>query len=75
MLDECLTDVRPYSIELYDDFISVMVFNHSDSTYDEILLDKFGRNVMHQNRKLKTAMLIHHIHSFTYPTEKNSNSK
>ncbi|CAF5024263.1 unnamed protein product, partial [Rotaria sp. Silwood1] len=66
-------DVRPYSIHLHDDILVVMVFNTTDSTYDEIWVDKFGRTITEKYRKLKTAMIVRYIHEYKYPNVDISN--
>jgi hypothetical protein len=67
--------VRPYSIELHDDTVIVMIFNTTDSTYDEIWIDKFSRTVTEKYRKFKTSMIVRYIHEFKYPNAETSNSK
>ncbi|CAF1201178.1 unnamed protein product [Rotaria sordida] len=66
-------NLRPYSIDLYDDILVVMIFNTTDSTYDEIWIDKFGKTITEKYRKLKTAMIIRYIHEFKYPNIDISN--
>ncbi|UJR31341.1 hypothetical protein I4U23_018836 [Adineta vaga] len=66
-------DVRPYAIDLHDDTLVVMIFNASDSTYNEMWVDKFGRIVTDQYRKFKTPMIIRYVHEFKYPTREISN--
>jgi hypothetical protein len=68
-------DLRPYSIDLHDDILGVMVFNTTDSIYDEISVDKFGRIVTEKSRKLKTPMIVRYIHEFKYPNIGTSDSK
>jgi len=68
-------DLRPYSIDLYDDILVVMIFNITDSIYDEIWIDKFGKLITEKSRKLKTPMIIRYIHEFKYPTIDTSDSK
>ncbi|CAF0998634.1 unnamed protein product [Adineta steineri] len=68
-----VTNFRPYSINLYDDILVVMVFNTTDSTYDELWIDKFGKTVTEKNRKLKTPTIIRYIHEFKYPNIDISN--
>ena len=67
--------MRPYSIDLHDDTLVVMVFNASDTTYSEMWVEKFGRMVTDQYRKFKTPMIIRYIHELKYPTADISNSK
>jgi hypothetical protein len=52
-----------------------MVLNTTDSTYDEIWIDKFGKTVMGKYRKLKTSMIVRYIHELKYPNVDISNSK
>jgi len=52
-----------------------MIYNTSDSTYDEMWIDKFGKIVMDQYRKFKTPMIVRYIHEFKYPRVETSNSK
>ncbi|CAF0938219.1 unnamed protein product [Adineta steineri] len=66
-------EVRPYSIDLHDDTLVVMVYNASDSTYGEMWVEKFGRIVTDQYRKFKTPMIVRYIHEFKYPTADISN--
>ncbi len=68
-------DLKPYSIDIHDDILVVMVFNTTDSIYDEIWIDKFGKFVIEKNRKLKTPMIIRYIHEFKYPNIETSDSK
>ncbi|CAF4296765.1 unnamed protein product, partial [Adineta steineri] len=68
-----VTNFRPYSINLYDDILVVMVFNTTDSTYDELWIDKFGKTITEKNRKLKTPTIIRYIHQFKYPNIDISN--
>ncbi|CAF1500938.1 unnamed protein product, partial [Adineta ricciae] len=64
---------RPYSIELHDDTLVVMILNTTDSTYDEIWVDKFGRSVLEKHRKLKSSIIVRYSHEFKYPTMDTSN--
>ncbi|CAF3395990.1 unnamed protein product [Rotaria socialis] len=68
-------DLRPYSISIYDDTLVTMVYNTTDSTYDEISIDKFGRTVTAKHRKLRAATIIRYIHEFKYPSVDTSDSK
>jgi hypothetical protein len=52
-----------------------MIYNTSDSTYDEIWIDKFGKIATDQYRKFKTPMIVRYIHEFKYPKPETSNSK
>lgn len=67
--------MRPYSIDLHDDTLVVMVYSRNDSTYDEMWVDKFGKVVTDQYRKFKTPMIVRYIHEFKYPTADTSNGK
>ena len=67
--------IRPYSIDLHDDTLVVMIYNSTDTTYDEMWIEKFGRTVTDQYRKFKTPMVVRYIHEFKYPTLETSNSK
>lgn len=73
--DDFYLDVRPYSIDLHDDTLVVMVYSRNDSTYDEMWVDKFGKIVTDQYRKFKTPMIVRYIHEFKYPTADTSTSK
>ncbi|UJR15454.1 hypothetical protein I4U23_002397 [Adineta vaga] len=64
---------RPYSIDLHDDTLVVMISNTTDSTYDEIWLNKFGGMVLEKHRKLKSPIIVRYIHEFKYPTVDTSN--
>ncbi|CAF1341226.1 unnamed protein product [Rotaria sordida] len=66
-------NVRPYSIDLHDDTLVVMIFNSSDSTYDEMWVEKFGKIVTDQYRKFKMPMIVRYIHEFKYPKLDTSN--
>ncbi len=52
-----------------------MVYNTSDSTYDEMWIDKFGKIVTDQYRKFRTPMIVRYIHEYKYPNPDTSNSK
>ncbi len=52
-----------------------MVFNASDSTYEEMWIEKFGKILTDQYRKFKTPMIIRYVHEFKYPKVEISNSK
>ena len=52
-----------------------MAFNITDSTYDEIWIEKFGKTMTKKNRKLKTPIIIRYIHEYKYPQVNTSNSK
>lgn len=52
-----------------------MLFNTTDSTYDEIWVDKFGRTMHEKFRKFKTATIVRYMHEFKYPNAGISNSK
>jgi hypothetical protein len=52
-----------------------MIYNTSDSTYDEMWIDKFGKLVTDQYRKFQTPMIVRYIHEFKYPQLGVSNSK
>ena len=67
-----LIDVRPYAIDLHDDTLVVMVFNSTDSTYDEVWIDKFGRTMTEQLRKLPTPVIIRYVYELKYPTGNTS---
>jgi hypothetical protein len=43
-----------------------MIFNTTDSTYDEIWIEKFGKNITEKYRKFKTSMIVRYIHEFKY---------
>jgi len=68
-------DSRPYALDIHDDTLIVMIYNRTDSTYDEIWIDKFGRVKTDQYRKFQKPMIIRYIHEYKYPTKENSNSK
>jgi hypothetical protein len=70
-----MKDSRPYSIDLHDDTLVVMIYNSSDSTYDEMWVEKFGKIVTDQYRKFQTSMIVRYIHEFKYPNANTSNSK
>jgi hypothetical protein len=70
-----MKDSRPYSIDLHDDTLVVMIYNSSDSTYDEMWVEKFGKIVTDQYRKFQTPMIVRYIHEFKYPNANTSNSK
>ena len=74
-LFKILEEVRPYSIDLQDDTLFVMVSNKSDLSYNEMWVDKFGKTVTGPHRKLKVPMTIRHIHERKYPVVGTSNSK
>jgi hypothetical protein len=67
-------DIQPYAIHLHDDQLSVMVYNRTGSTYDELWLDKFGRTPMDHRRQLQTPMIIRYIHEYTFPVRNRSTS-
>ena len=52
-----------------------MVLNTTDSIYDEIWVDKFGKLVTEKYRKFKTPMIVRYIHEFKYPNIDTSDSK
>lgn len=52
-----------------------MIYNSSDSTYDEMWVDKFGKIVTDQYRKFKTLMAVRYIHEYKYPRYEISDSK
>jgi hypothetical protein len=52
-----------------------MIFNASDSTYDEMWIEKFGGMATDQYRKFKTPMNVRYVHEFKYPKADTSNSK
>ncbi len=68
-------DLRPYSIDLHDDILGVMVLNTTEAIYDEISVDKFGKKITEKYRKLKSPMIVRYIHEFKYPTIGTSDSK
>lgn len=49
-----------------------MIYNQTDSTYDEMWLEKFGRLRTDQFRKFQTPMIVRYVHPYKYPTTKKS---
>jgi hypothetical protein len=62
-------------MDLHDDILGVMVFNTTESIYDEIGVNKFGKFITEKHRKLKTPMIVRYIHEFKYPSIDTSESK
>ena len=52
-----------------------MIYNTTDSTYDEMWVEKFGKIVTDQYRKFQTPMIVRYLHELKYPNEDISNSK
>jgi len=51
-----------------------MIYNITDSTYNEMWVDKFGKIITDQYRKFQTPMIVRYIHEYKYPNSKNNNS-
>ena len=52
-----------------------MVYNKTNSNYNEIWIEKFGKTVIARHRKSKTPIIIQYIHEFKYPKVGTSNSE
>jgi hypothetical protein len=68
-------DLPLYAMDLQDDILGVMLFNTTESIYDEIEVNKFGKFITEKHRKLKTPIIVRYIHELKYPSIDTSDSK
>lgn len=52
-----------------------MTYNKSNSTYHEVLLDKFGKSNTIRHRHFNVPMFMRYVDELKYPKYDTSNSK